>query len=344
MRKKKVIEVFLLMLLALMIYFLANQLMEGTFSETKLLAGERIIQENTDRNIEVYFCPQDACDKKIENLISSSEHSIHCALYDVNIDSILNLLDQKKKEIDDVKIVVDDDSLLEREIRSGYFKKDDENQLMHNKFCIFDNKKVLTGSYNPTKGSTNSDNNNIIIIYSETVADNYEKEFTELWQGTYGEGERTINTKILLNNILIETYFCPEDWCANKLIAAINNAERSIFFMAFSFTHKDIGDTLIELQKRGLEVKGVFEKNQLSNYSVYFDFLKNGLLDSRIDTNPKLMHNKVFIIDEKIVATGSFNPSKNADTKNDENLIIIHDEAIAKKYLEEFYRIYDSAK
>ena len=42
------------------------------------------------------------------------------------------------------------------------------------------------------------------------------------------------------------------------------------------------------------------------------------------------MHHKVFIIDEEIVITGSFNPSKNADTRNDENILIINKKTMKK--------------
>jgi phosphatidylserine/phosphatidylglycerophosphate/cardiolipin synthase-like enzyme len=54
------------------------------------------------------------------------------------------------------------------------------------------------------------------------------------------------------------------------------------------------------------------------------------------DNNSYSMHHKIFIIDNKTVITGSFNPSANADINNDENILIIHDKKIAKKYLEEF--------
>jgi phosphatidylserine/phosphatidylglycerophosphate/cardiolipin synthase-like enzyme len=52
------------------------------------------------------------------------------------------------------------------------------------------------------------------------------------------------------------------------------------------------------------------------------------------------MHHKVFIVDGKTVVTGSFNFSDSADEKNDENLIIIHDEAIAQQYRAEFARVH----
>ncbi|MBT4150600.1 phospholipase, partial [Candidatus Woesearchaeota archaeon] len=51
------------------------------------------------------------------------------------------------------------------------------------------------------------------------------------------------------------------------------------------------------------------------------------------------MHHKVFIIDGKTVVTGSFNPSKNGDSRNDENILIIRDETIASRYLAEYERL-----
>jgi phosphatidylserine/phosphatidylglycerophosphate/cardiolipin synthase-like enzyme len=52
------------------------------------------------------------------------------------------------------------------------------------------------------------------------------------------------------------------------------------------------------------------------------------------------MHHKVFVIDGKTVVMGSFNFSESADEKNDENLLIIEDPELAKKYLAEFERVY----
>jgi phosphatidylserine/phosphatidylglycerophosphate/cardiolipin synthase-like enzyme len=56
------------------------------------------------------------------------------------------------------------------------------------------------------------------------------------------------------------------------------------------------------------------------------------------------MHHKVFIIDEKIVITGSFNFSAGADESNDENVVIIEDPALAKAFMAEFQRVYSAAK
>jgi hypothetical protein len=106
--------------------------------------------------------------------------------------------------------------------------------------------------------------------------------------------------------------------------------------MTFSFTDVDIGNLLWNKQYSGLEVKGIFDESQISEFSRYED-LKDF---SMIDKNKYKLHHKVFIIDNETVITGSYNPSRNANEFNDENLLIIHDTGVAEKYLREFFSLY----
>jgi phosphatidylserine/phosphatidylglycerophosphate/cardiolipin synthase-like enzyme len=55
-----------------------------------------------------------------------------------------------------------------------------------------------------------------------------------------------------------------------------------------------------------------------------------------LDENDAYMHNKFMVIDGKVVLTGSYNYSKQADTQNDENLIVIEDGKVARAYEDEF--------
>ncbi|MGC1855109.1 MAG: phospholipase D-like domain-containing protein, partial [Candidatus Aquirickettsiella sp.] len=57
-----------------------------------------------------------------------------------------------------------------------------------------------------------------------------------------------------------------------------------------------------------------------------------------IDYKPAIAHNKIMIIDEKEVITGSFNFTKAAQNKNAENLVIIHDAQLANIYLKNWQR------
>jgi phosphatidylserine/phosphatidylglycerophosphate/cardiolipin synthase-like enzyme len=56
------------------------------------------------------------------------------------------------------------------------------------------------------------------------------------------------------------------------------------------------------------------------------------------------MHHKVFILDHRVVITGSFNFSQNADASNNENFLIIDDPSVAAKYEAEYDRVVEAAK
>lgn len=294
---------------------------------------EEIIPEETISSPDLFFCPGD-CENVLVDFLNSSQQSIHCAFYDMDLESAIDLLDKKSRDIE-VRLVIDDTYYEELE-NFSFVRTDTSGKLMHNKFCIIDNKKILTGSMNPTYRGANLNNNNLIIIESGYLSENYETEFDELWNKK--ENKKTKYQKIMINNNLYENYFCPEDRCSEKVIDIIKNAQNSIYFMTFSFTHPGIANELVIKLHQGLDIKGIFEKRQISKYSQYglLDFQG---IDVRTGKNKYNMHHKVFIIDNETVITGSFNPTKNADKRNDENLLIIKDRNIAKRFLEEFKKL-----
>ncbi len=55
------------------------------------------------------------------------------------------------------------------------------SNVMHNKFVIADNAKLLIGSMNFGNGSIFDDYNNIVIISNSNLAQNYTVEFNEMW-------------------------------------------------------------------------------------------------------------------------------------------------------------------
>ena len=89
-------------------------------------------------------------------------------------------------------------------------------------------------------------------------------------------------------------------------------------------------------------MKVVFEESQITDYSEYWK-LKNNGIDVRNDTNSKLMHDKVMIVDGTVVLTGSFNWSTSAEENNNENLIVIYGNDTASLYQNEFWKIWNTS-
>jgi len=134
-------------------------------------------------------------------------------------------------------------------------------------------------------------------------------------------------------------YFSPNGGCEEAVLAWIGRANESIHVLIFSFTLDSVGDALLDAYGRGVEVKVVFEKGQISQYSEY-QRLADASVSVRNDTNPDYMHDKVMIVDGAFVLTGSFNWSANAQENNNENLIVLEGEDIASAYEVVFQKIW----
>jgi phosphatidylserine/phosphatidylglycerophosphate/cardiolipin synthase-like enzyme len=300
--------------------------------------------ENYEKgNLSLYFCPRDDCEFMFLDFINSAKEEISCALFDVGLDSVQNKLLEKEKELEgNVKIVTDDNYLHKFD---HSFVVSDSWGLMHHKFCVVDGLKVLTGSMNPTNNGAHKNNNNLIIIKSKLLAQNYLSEFEKMYSGKFKKKEgnsNLVNEQIILEvnkrNITIKNYFCPKDNCAYRIKEELKKANKSIHFMTFSFTNDGIANILLLQQLKGVKVEGVMEARQVSKYSK-FQVLKFQGVNVSKDSNKQNMHHKFFVIDSKTVITGSMNPTGGGDSRNDENVVVIEDEEIAKMYLGEFERL-----
>jgi len=127
--------------------------------------------------------------------------------------------------------------------------------------------------------------------------------------------------------------FTPQENCTKEIVGAINNAVGNIWVQAYSFTSRPIGDALVMAQERGVKVKIIFDKSILER-SGTARFLARHHIPIWIDTRPNIAHNKVMVIDQATVVTGSFNFTRAAQYNNTENVLIINDAKLAKKYLQ----------
>jgi phosphatidylserine/phosphatidylglycerophosphate/cardiolipin synthase-like enzyme len=131
----------------------------------------------------------------------------------------------------------------------------------------------------------------------------------------------------------IQLYFSPNGGCTDAIVRTLNSSKKSIHVQAYSFTSAPIAKALTDAHKRGVKTFVLLDKsNQTAQYSSA-TFLKNSGVEPLIDGQHTIAHNKVMVVDEQVVITGSFNFSKAAETSNAENLLIITDPAIAAKYL-----------
>jgi len=132
--------------------------------------------------------------------------------------------------------------------------------------------------------------------------------------------------------------FTLHENCTTKVVDAIYKAKKEILVQAYSFTSAPIAQALVEAKQRGVNVKIILDKSQVKAKYTSAKYFENNGLNPEIDYKPAIAHNKIMVIDNETVITGSFNFTKAAEEKNTENLLIIHNSVLAKKYAENWYR------
>lgn len=143
----------------------------------------------------------------------------------------------------------------------------------------------------------------------------------------------------------ISVYFTPSEDCKKNIIQHIEQAENSIDIAIFSFTDRNIANSLQKAAAKGINIRLLTDKEQSDFHnSVIHNLIKKGI-NVRYNVTQKQEHNKFAVFDNKIVSTGSFNWTYRASYYNSENCLFIDKEAkVADKYKIRFNQLWAKAE
>ena len=136
----------------------------------------------------------------------------------------------------------------------------------------------------------------------------------------------------------LEAHFSPKGGCTDAIVREIQQARHEILVLAYSFTSKPIAQALVDAKLRGVHVDIVLDhSNEHEAYTDLHFFLEQGLVPV-IDPHHAIAHNKVMILDNRTLLTGSFNFTQHAENDNAENLLVIKGHpALVRAYKENFH-------
>lgn len=138
----------------------------------------------------------------------------------------------------------------------------------------------------------------------------------------------------------IQVGFSPEGTAQQVVLNTINQSQKSVRLMAYSFTSPEVVRALINARKRGVDVRVVIDEkgntcDKCKASKAAMNLLVNAGIPLRTVSKYKIMHDKVIITDGANVETGSYNFSTAANKSNSENAILIQDvPELAQQYLQ----------
>ncbi len=227
------------------------------------------------------------------------------------------------------------------------------NGIMHNKFVVADADDpekawLWAGSTNFTTNQLSTDPNHAYIIHDQSLAQNYRKEFNEMWgsvpsqpKGRNGDFKVDNTAHILMSNhAVIESYFSPSDETACHMLDALQTTNYQVQIGLLLLTHFELIDEIIALYQSGIDVRVILDDEDSSESALAQ--LRQANVPVAIHDPGPIFHHKYAIIDEGYpdsdpqVVTGSHNWTWSADNINDENTLIIHDQSVTNIFRQEF--------
>ena len=287
--------------------------------------------------------------------IISAQENVDIAVNSLSLIILNNALIRAKERGVRVRVVIESDYLaanlsnLQSLIDAGIpIVGDQEKGIMDNNFIVIDNKEVWTGSIILTRKGVYHGYNNLLHIDSQQLAENYTREFDEMFvNSAFGPNVVPDTPKpiVTVEGTQIEVFFLPDDLFAARLTELLNNAQSSIIFTAASFSSEEFGNLIRKRAGENIIVSGVINNFALDpTRTSQYELFRNAGLDVRLGNPDIVLYENVLIIDSKIVIVGTYDFSKWAELTNDGNVLIIHNEAIAKKYLDEFEHIQSTSQ
>ncbi len=136
--------------------------------------------------------------------------------------------------------------------------------------------------------------------------------------------------------VTVKVGFSPEGSAQQLVLNAINSAQSSLRIMAYSFTDPAVMKALIAARQRGVDVRIVIDAdgNKGKASLAAMNLVTSSGIPLRTDGDFRIQHDKVIIVDNKSVETGSYNYTASAAKNNSENAILIEDAPeLAAQYL-----------
>jgi phosphatidylserine/phosphatidylglycerophosphate/cardiolipin synthase-like enzyme len=140
--------------------------------------------------VEIYFSPNGEAAKRIVELVSGAQESIYFMAFSFTSNDIgAAVMDRAQAGItvagvmDDGQVASNQGTEYDPFKQAGLDVRKDGNAdgLMHHKVILIDRQIVITGSYNFTASAEQSNDENVVIIFSPAVAAQYLEEFQRVY-------------------------------------------------------------------------------------------------------------------------------------------------------------------
>lgn len=145
---------------------------------------------------------------------------------------------------------------------------------------------------------------------------------------------------LIMNNV----YFSPGEDCKAAIIEQIQKAQSTIKICVFTISDNEISNHVINAHKKGIDVTIITDDDKIKDKGSDIKLLFREGIEIRTDDSPSHMHHKFALIDNQILITGSFNWTRSASERNQENVIVTDNEELVAKHVSYYHELWNEMK
>jgi phosphatidylserine/phosphatidylglycerophosphate/cardiolipin synthase-like enzyme len=258
--------------------------------------------------------------------IRNAQKSIVLVIYALKDAKILQALNDKAKVGISVTIVYDahESQGVEKKLDCRVRKIPRHSTgLMHLKLLVVDSRHAWLGSANMTRDSLNRHANLLSHMDEPLFAEALLAKANQLAKTGFAKPISLCQFQI--GEQKIELRFLPDDKHAvDKLQTLIRQAQKTVRVAMYTFTRQDLAQELVSAKRRGVQVEVVMDYSSArGTSSKVAHLLQENQIPIILGKKDSLMHNKLLVIDDQILAHGSANWTKAAFTQNDDCIMIL---------------------
>ena len=143
---------------------------------------------------------------------------------------------------------------------------------------------------------------------------------------------------ILSRETPVQVCFSPQGGCTEGIVKTIDRARSEILVQAYSLASVPIYRALLRAHERGVKIALIADKSERAEGLTPIAILANAGIPVYLDGQHAVANNRVIIVDQQVVITGSFNFNQASEEMNAENLLTLDSRELAAEYRKNWHR------
>jgi mitochondrial cardiolipin hydrolase len=140
---------------------------------------------------------------------------------------------------------------------------------------------------------------------------------------------------------IAEVHFSPGSDCRVRIQGLLRTATSNVDICVFTITDDRITNEIIDAHGRGVQVRVISDNDKAHDPGSDLSRLRRLDVPVAFDRTPDHMHHKFAVFDGKLVVSGSYNWTRSAAERNEENIVVNGDTRLVDAFQRRFDKLWD---